>query len=151
MSDHWIRLIPRDPHFIPTRSDAESASVYFRQIAPECEEVMFSTGDCIEFRDCGENLESIRCPFCHSALEQDWWSDRMSDAFDGQRFELGPIQLPCCGKSASLNDLSYHFDQGFSKFSLEAMNPNIGQLGPNQILALGKLLGTECRVIYQHI
>jgi hypothetical protein len=45
----------------------------------------------------------------------------------------------------------YVFDQGFSRFILEAMNPNVGTLGQDKIGELSKLLSQELRIIYQHI
>jgi len=72
------------------------------------------------------------------------------DHWDGG-FDLQPISLPCGHLVRSLNDLKYHFDQGFSRFLLDAMNPNIGILTPPQILHIEKVLGCPIRVVYQHL
>ena len=151
MSDHWVALIPRDPEYVPSSSQAEAALAFLRELAPESEEVTATTDDRILFRDCGENLESISCPFCSASLDHDWWSDRMSEDHDGQGFFLRSFRVPCCGESASLNQLIYRFDEGFSRFILEAMNPNIGRLTAHQVERLTGLLGTPLRVIYQQI
>ena len=151
VSDHWVAVIPRDPEYVPSSSQAKAALAYLRELATESDEVTFTTDDRILFRDCGENLESISCPICSAALDQDWWSDRMAKDHDGQGFYLRPIRLPCCGGDASLNQLLYSFDQGFSRFILEAMNPNIGRLDDQQVARLSDLLGAPLRVIYQHI
>ncbi len=151
MSDHWVCVIPRDADYVPSTAQAEAALSLLRHLAPDSDEVTFTVDDHILFRDCGENLESISCPFCSATLDEDWWSDRMSTDHDGQGFFLSPIRLPCCDQSATLNQLHYNFDQGFSRFILEAMNPNIGELTDEQITRLSDLLGTPLRAIYQHI
>jgi hypothetical protein len=158
MSDNWIAVIPYEPDYIPSTSQAEAALSFLQALAPDSDEVTFSTDDHIRFRDCGANLESISCPFCGAHLDQDWWSERMAEDSGGdledfydRGFLLKPITLPCCGASASLNQLVYSFDQGFSRFILEAMNPNIGRLDDAHVQRLSDLLGTPLRVIYQHI
>lgn len=151
MSDNWISVIPRDPHYMPTPHQADSALAFLRDLAPESESVEFKMDDEVKFRDCGANFESVACPLCQASIDQEWWSDKMSENQDGESFHLRPIRLPCCDGAASLNDLIYSFNQGFSRFILEAMNPNIGELQPEQTRRLSDLLGTELRVIYQHI
>lgn len=151
MSDHWISAIPKDPYAVPTSAQIEAATAYLSSIAPDSETVTFDIDERVQFRDCGENLESISCPFCRASLDRDWWSDRMSEDHDGIGFKLLPMALPCCSNKASLNELVYVFDQGFSRFILEAMNPNVGTLGQDKIGELSKLLSQELRIIYQHI
>ena len=158
MSDNLIAVIPYEADYVPTTAQAEAALSYFQELAPDSDGVTFSTDDHIRFRDCGANLESIACPFCGAVLDQDWWSERMAedsggdvDDFYDRGFLLRPIILPCCGAAASPNELSYSFDQGFSRFILEAMNPNIGRLENEHVRRLSDLLGTPLRVIYQHI
>jgi hypothetical protein len=151
MSDHWISVIPKDPNFVPTPHQADAALKYLEKIAPESESITFTTDNHIEFRDCGENLESISCPFCSASLDPEWWEERMSDDRVGEGFQMHPFALPCCAGKTSLNDLIYIFDQGFSRFILDAMNPNLGELEPGQIQHLSEFLGTKLRIIYQHI
>jgi hypothetical protein len=153
MSDHWIGIIPRDPNFVPTSENIQRALDYLRGIAPDSDEVTFSIDPTFRFRDCGQNLESILCPRCRAVLNQEWWDERMSEDCDesGDGFRLQTFFLPCCSASANLNELIYSFDQGFSCFILEAMNPNIGQLAVDEAKKLSELLGTDIRVIYQHI
>jgi hypothetical protein len=59
--------------------------------------------------------------------------------------------MPCCGVSNTLHELVYEWPQGFGRFALEAMNPNIGILEDEHKKELEELLGTKLRVIYQHI
>ncbi|WP_265596270.1 hypothetical protein [Verrucomicrobium sp. BvORR106] len=151
MSDNWIALIPKDPHFVPSEHHGKAAAAYLASIAPESDGIDVRVDNKIQFHDCGSNLESICCPRCNAAIDFDWWSDRMSDDFEGDGYQLGLDQTPCCHSRASLAELIYDFDQGFSRFIVEAMNPKIGKLSTGQLEKLRLLLGTEIRVIYRHI
>jgi hypothetical protein len=66
-------------------------------------------------------------------------------------FPLKATQLPCCGAAQSLDSLIYHWPQGFARFSLEAMNPNIRDLPPVAELNLEKVLKCGLRKIWQHL
>lgn len=151
MSDHWIAIIPRNPHFVPADDRIAAGEEYLKSLAPESEEISSSVDAGVMFRDCGENLESIQCPKCQADLDQEWWSEALSEDEGEAGFKLATYLLPCCRKKATLNELVYHFDQGFSRFILEAMNPNIGELEREEIQHLEELLGTPLKVIYQHI
>ena len=48
-------------------------------------------------------------------------------------------------------NLVYEWPQGFGRFALDAMNPNIGKLKAMDRMELEEILGTKLRVIYQHI
>lgn len=158
MSDHWIAVIPSDPNYVPTVEQAEAALSFLLELAPDSDGVKYSTSVEIRFRDCGANFESVACPFCGALLDEDWWAQCMAADSGGvegdssdRGFRLGSFLLPCCGGKAALNDLVYHFEQGFSRFILEAMNPNIGRLDEAHVQRLSDLLGAPVRVIYQHI
>lgn len=122
------------------------------EIAYEADEITAETSEWIRFRDCGVNLETIRCPICKVQLSIDWWKTQMPDeeCWD-DAFELKPITLPCGDVADSLNDLDYDFDQGFSRFILDVMNPRIGQLDDSDISRLEEILGCRIKIIYQHV
>jgi len=123
------------------------------ELAPTADEVLAKVSDVILFHDCGGNFESVRCPTCDSDIaESGWWSDQMNDAYqEGSGFALKPMSLPCGHQVASLNDLKYEFEQGFSRFILDTMNPKIGRLETEQIARLEGILGCPIKVIYKHI
>ena len=152
MSDHWIGIIPKNPKFVPSESAIAQAEAFMKQIAPEAEEISSEVSNRIRFRDCGANLESIRCPVCNAELSMDWWSEQMGDE-DGwnEKFELPSLHLPCGHHVEALNDLSYYFDQGFSRYLLDTMNPNVGRLEDGQIKRFEEILGCKVKIIYQHI
>jgi len=150
MSDHWIGIIPLDPFFVPSDDAIAQAENFMADLMPEAEEIKGEITDSVRFRDCGANLEAIRCPFCATELSSEWWSEQMSDDWD-DGFDLRPVNLPCGHLVGSLNDLRYDFDQGFSRFILDAMNPNIGVLSPADVQRFEAILGCPVKVIYQHI
>ena len=152
MSDNWICVIPRDPHFVPTQDAILRAERLLSEIAPDADSISSETADTVQFRDCGSNLETIRCQECAAEISPEWWADQMGDEdYWSDGFQLEPITLPCGHIAPSLNALYYNFDQGFSRFMLEAMNPQTGQLEARQVLNLEGALGCPVKVIYQHL
>jgi hypothetical protein len=152
MSDHWICFIPRAPLFVPREEAIRRASALLAEIAPTSDEIASEVSDSALFRDCGGNFESIHCPECDAQISEEWWSEQMDS---NENWIGGPeveaIRLSCGHNINSLNDLRYHFDQGFSRFILKAMNPKIGTLTPAQVSRVEEFLGCPVRVIYQHI
>ena len=152
MSDNWIGVIPRQPAFVPTEAAIAQAEAFMAEIAPEAEEITSELSSGIRFRDCGANFESVSCLVCNVGLPLDWWAGQMGDedSWDDD-FELEAVQLPCGHLIRSLNDLRYHYEQGFSQFILEAMNPNISRLEDGQVKHFEEILGCQVKIIYQHI
>jgi hypothetical protein len=149
MSDNWIILIPEDPRYVPDSYRQEQARALFAEIAPDVDEIKIRTSFSIEFVDCGGNFESVACPVCQEILPVEWWVDRVEeDILDGE-FQLFLYTLPCCDDKLTLNELKYDWPQGFSRFALEAMNPNIGSLHENTIKEFETILGSQLRVIYR--
>lgn len=151
MSDHWIALIPSTLHFIPSIDDRQSAVELFRKVAPDADEITAQVSDHVRFFDCGANLEIINCPECGREISIDWWQERMDEDSDGIGFELLSYPAPCCGKGISLDKLKYDWPQGFARFGIEGMNPNIGTMNEPLRLQFEKILGTPLLVIYQQI
>ena len=150
MSAHWICIIPRDPTFVPSALAIERAESLLAELAPESAEISSEVSPTIELRDCGGNLETILCPACTKNLPIDWWADLM-DVHRDNGFNLDPIILPCGHTANSLNDLRYHFDMGFSRFIVEAMDPNIGTLRESEIARFADILGGPVKIVYRHL
>jgi len=104
----------------------------------------------VQFFDCGGNFERVVCPACGSEIQNQWWQDRMKEDFAGG-FKLASYVTPCCDAQCTLHEVVYEWPQGFGRFVLEAMNPNMGKLEGSDQQDLEKILGTKLRVIYQHI
>jgi hypothetical protein len=121
-------------------------------IAPNADQIEIHVFDRIAFFDCGANFERVLCPSCGSEIPIEWWQQRMDDDFAmNTGFKLAKYSTPCCDTAVTPHELHYEWPQGFGRFSLEAMNPNIGLLDDDQKKAFEVILGTRLRVIYQHI
>ena len=64
MSDSYIRIIPVEPTFVPTKRAQKAAGTILRAAAPKADEVSSEGDDQITFRDAGENFDRVGCPAC---------------------------------------------------------------------------------------
>ena len=62
--------------------------------------------------------------------------------------QVKKISTPCCAFVTSLNDLDYQWPAGFSRFVLEARDPNIRELDKEQIEKLEEVVGGRLRQIW---
>lgn len=150
MSDNRITLIPEDPRFVPDSAKQRRARDRFAEIAPRADEIEIKVTEKVKFFDCGENFERALCPSCRSEIPVEWWQDRMDEDSD-EGFKLDSYATPCCGNKCTLHELVYEWPQGFGRFALDAMNPDIGELEDKYKREFEGILGTKLRVIYQHI
>jgi len=79
----------------------------------------------------------------------EWWQDRIDEGYD--TFNLQEVELPCCGHPCTLNDLRYGFEQGFSRWGVDVMNPSIGKLDDATVARFESILGCMIKVVYQHV
>ena len=149
MSDNWIILIPEDPRFVPQAKKRARARDRFAEIAPAAREIKVKVRETIEFIDCGGNFERVACPSCRSEIPIQWWQERMDEDYE-EGFRLAAYATPCCGAKFTMHQLVYEWPQGFARFSLRALNPNIGKLKEKDREELEAILGVRLRVIYQH-
>jgi len=85
-------------------------------------------------------------------IRNSWaWANGYGAGGNGDGFKLAPYPTPCCGVRCTLHELVYEWPQGFGRFALDAMNPNIGKLEDRYRAEFEEILGTRLRVIYQHI
>jgi hypothetical protein len=143
MSDNLIILIPESPRYVPSEEAQRQAVALFQQLAPNADTVKTVTSEAVQFVDCGENFEHVACPECTKEIDLAWWQSRMDEDYDSG-FQLKPFTLPCCGATRNLNDLKYEWPQGFSRFSVEAMNPGIPDLSADTMKEFEAIL--RCRV-----
>ena len=66
------------------------------------------------------------------------------------KFASLETKLPCCEKTASLNDLKYHFPCAFACCAIELWNPD-REIGAADLACVQRLLRTEIRIIKAHI
>jgi len=150
MSDNWIIIIPVSPQFVPSEDAQKKAVELFNRLAPNADEVKANTTNDVEFVWCGGNFERVVCPECGQELNTEWWRDRMEEEAK-VHFPLEPLGLPCCHSKLSLNELRYEWPQGFARFSVEAMNPNIDGLSAEDMEKFENLLGCKVRKILRHL
>ena len=70
---------------------------------------------------------------------------------DVRGFKLEKLVVPCCGGEHTLHELAYAWPQGFGRFALSAVNPNIGELDERHRREVEEVLGTAVQVIYRHL
>ena len=150
MSDNWIILISENPRFVPEEQKRIQALSRFEEIVFDADEISAIIYPQIQFFDCGGNFDRVLCPSCHAVLDDIWWQDRMAED-DRDGYQLTAFSVPCCGTVCKLNDLDYHWPQGFGRFALDAMNPGIDTLDDQDRQQLEGILETKLKVIYQHL
>lgn len=151
MSDTRIRVIPEQPDLVPDKERQQRAVLHLRTIVAQNAELRATAYGRIVFVDCGGNFESVACPFCGAEVDIDSWQEWMDEDFDGNGFTLSRHAMPCCGAQHTLHELKYQLPQGFARFEVSAMDPNLGELSEDQIAQLEQILGCRVRIIYQHI
>jgi len=162
MSDNWITLVPEDPRLIPDEARQLRARDRFAEIAPGADAIEMKVFENVEFFDCGVNLQRILCTSCGSEIPLPWWEERLTQDYLGQAwtepdqdhgngFLLASYPAPCCHPQCTLHELKYEWPQGFGRFALDAMNPNIGNLEERFRKELEDILGAKLRVIFQHL
>lgn len=150
MSDFWINVVPESPDYVPSEEASRRAVELFRRFAPAAEKVVAEFTEKVRFIDCGENLERVICPECGQEIEVGWWADRMGEEYEAG-YPFKPVALPCCGAQKSVGDLIFDWPQGFARYSVEAMNPDIGDLSDDQLSQFATVLGCKVKKILQHI
>ncbi len=150
MSDHFLVVIPADPEAeLPETAEAVRAAL--EGMAGGDESQVKNYGK-LQFIDAGTNFEGIACPACAAAIDvKTTWHAWMDEDWHGEEgFHLHAHETPCCGAEVSLNDLVYHFPQGFARWFVSARNPNRGPLTAEEVAKLEAIAGLSLRAIYQH-
>ena len=150
MSDHWLILIPTDPGHVPSTASIVRASELLRSLVPGADAVEADIGDQVRFVDCGAKFAAVHCPRCEAAIADDWWRDTVDRASQIQFTDLAAI-TPCCGAAVSLNDLDYRWPQGFARFELAALNPDVAEQIPDWVSRIETALGCPLRVVRRHL
>jgi hypothetical protein len=160
MSDYYYQLIPTIPDYVPDAVARERARARFASFVPNALEVTAEVSEQVEFVTCPEGFETISCPVCGTVLARgttredtwvDWWSTAMDAAYTTSRFADLRVTVPCCGAATSLNDLRYHFPQGFARFVLSAFEPQVSDLEEWQIRDLEDLVDCKLRKIWVRV
>jgi hypothetical protein len=148
MSDNFLRYIPVDPSFQPTRDAALAAAGLLRALLPQARSIDSKFFEGVRFIDAGGNWSGVRCPSCGADAEP-WWGDAMSEAAKGGFASLD-VQSRCCGTPVSLNGFDFGWPVGFASYVLEAANPTSKGLSRSQLSALEAKLGCALKEIPAH-
>jgi hypothetical protein len=68
----------------------------------------------------------------------------------GTNFRQLGITTPCCRATTSLNELRYDWPEGFARFELAAVEPEVYQVDEDLHRQLEECLGSPLRIIRQH-
>jgi hypothetical protein len=149
MSEHYLKLIPTEPTFVPNNESQLVAVEFMKSLFTGDCEIKIGVSSEIKFIDAGINFEKISCPNCKSELSSKWWSTEMEKAHQ-TNFNHLETETPCCKSRTTLNDLNYHFPQGFAKFIIAVRNPNISAIDKPSYAKLEQTLGCKLRTIWAH-
>jgi hypothetical protein len=75
----------------------------------------------------------------------------MSRDYAAAGFRLEPLELPCCGARATLDELRYDWPQAFGRFDLSVGNPGVDAVSTDSLEQVSKAIGTSLRVIRRRI
>lgn len=151
MSDSFMRIVPVDPRFVPSKPAQKAAEDLLRAAAPDADLVSSVTSAGVEFH--GGICDPIRilCPACEEPVDTEVWASWMDGDYSPQTgFRLGPVATPCCGHRTPLNELKYEFPHGFSRYVLSARNPGL-PLAMTELTQISGALGGEVRVVWERL
>ena len=80
MTDHFLILIPTDPHYLPPSEKEQMAKDYLLSILPEADDIVCLRSDMVQFVDQGQNFERVICPVCSTELSVPDWQQMMDGA-----------------------------------------------------------------------
>lgn len=148
MSDHFVKIMPKDPFCKVAEMALQSAKSFLEKHIC-CDFIEIEFNEMPVFVDCGSNLEQISCPKCGEVLDFGWWGEAMDKAAESEFTSL-EVEMPCCKNIISLNDLTYYFPCGFACCSIHIYNPK--QNIEDEILdIIQSILGTCVRIVEAHI
>jgi hypothetical protein len=149
MSESLLTIIPQEPSYTPDVIAVLRAGEFLLSKFPDADGTHSETFDEIRFIDAGSNFENIVCPTCGKEIAMDWWSDAMDKAHESQFTNLNVV-TPCCNSHITLNDLHYHFPQGFAQCVLTVRNPDISEMDEQTKSKLEQILDCKIRIIFAH-
>lgn len=150
MSEHFIALVPNDPHARPSRDKLERLKTTLAQICKTHDARIKDYGTRLQFIDCGKNFQYILCPDCKAQVDMEWWGKRMDHAWDDDDgFHMCGLEMPCCGATTRLDTLVYDPPQRFSTWFVSARDSGHGKLTETELAALEKGAGLPILSIYQ--
>ncbi len=142
MSELTTKIISVIPYSKAVFNHAAEIESYIKNITDAQTEAFESNS--INFVDCGSELEEIICPCCKNKVDMDWWNETVNDLYDTGFSDLN-VEMYCCGRRISVNDLEYRLPCGFAsaEFRIKGDIP----LSDDEIKVLGYIINEDVRVI----
>ncbi|WP_332716375.1 hypothetical protein [Pelagibacterium mangrovi] len=158
MSTGSVALVPRPTGFVPAPERIEAGVALLEATAAGAVRVVRHRG--IELFDCGENFSGVLCPHCGAEIDDSRWGDMMSADYvatsksslpdEGETgFQLKAFALPCCGKTASVDQLAYRWPMAFGRFGL-VIERRDAVPGDGDLERLEAALGCELTMVEGH-
>ena len=148
MADTYLRIIPVDPACVPSALARDRALRVLQRAVPLADDVVSRVTEDVRFVDCGTDFETVRCPACGADIGE-WWSVAMEVGHE-QHFQDLRVTTPCCGHHTSLNALVYSWPAGFARYTLEVLNPGVGNLPQAVLRRVERAIGQSVRAIWAH-
>ena len=148
-SGDYLRVIPTDPNFVPTKEHQRKLMNYLASKYPD-KEIKSTLNKTVEFIDSGSNFESLVCNVCGQNMEIEDWQNAMDRAYQNSFTDL-TFRTSCCDNKTSLNELNYDKPMAFSKYLIEIVNPEIANFEQDEFLKnINSLIGQKTRLIWTH-
>lgn len=151
MREESILLVPADPRHVPAPDRIDAALRLAERRFPQAARVVQESSPGIRFHDCGAMFEALYCPACGASLELEWWDDAMDADHADDGFRLGPLAMPCCGRSFTLDELRYEWPQAFGRFALTVGRIGADALSAAELAGFERELGCALRVVRQRL
>lgn len=160
MSDDVLKIIPKNPDYVPSDQSQVEAVAALEKLLPDGEMCNAEVYQDMNFIDCGENLESVICPECGAKTEIDyfaeedpgleWWY-HLNDLMEDNPVPAIEVAMPCCGKKIQFMDVKFNWPCGFARFELSIYNPNISEnLSKSELQRFEIILGCELIQVRAH-
>jgi hypothetical protein len=141
-------FVPVNVRHVPLPFTVTLALDWLRQTI-DAREISACTPGHIIFFDCGEGLDLVGCPHCRKDIGGPLWKDWMDESCTLETgFTLTGRVLPCCGKSARLDQLVFDGLCVFGSFAIE-ITDTMTNLSDDEFAMLGAELQArlQCRLV----
>lgn len=143
-----LKFFPKDPFLLPDEDTCAEAAQAASDMFPGCA-VEWASSPLPQFVDCGDSLESVKCPVCGADIDSDDWSCAMDGLYTDDGFQSLDMTAPCCGAQTSLDMLEYIAPCGFSCFEIDVIDP--GKLPKKAAEELSRRTGLALAMVEAHI
>lgn len=142
MSDTFTKIISENPYSLVLAENFEDINAFLKG-SLSISNAVLEFNEMVEFIDCEENLEKITCPSCGRIVDFEWWGEEVENVFRNDFVDL-TVQMPCCEKNFSLNDLKYYMPCGFASAAIAISD---GDIDDTDLAEIEKIAGEKLRVI----